>query len=67
MLALEVMRWLFGEKGHPDRWKRALLSITREGRMEEILPGIYIDGAHNISAIEAFVESVPQDVCHNTY
>ena len=61
MLALEVMRWLFGEKGHPDRWKRALLSITREGRMEEILPGVYIDGAHNISAIEAFVESVPQD------
>ena len=29
--------------------------------MEEILPGVYIDGAHNISAIEAFVESVPQD------
>lgn len=26
--------------------------------MEEILPDIYIDGAHNVSAVEAFAESV---------
>lgn len=29
--------------------------------MEEVLPHIYIDGAHNISAIERFVESVPKN------
>ena len=28
------------------------------GRMEEILPEIYIDGAHNIDGIEAFTETV---------
>ncbi len=29
--------------------------------MEEILPDVYVDGAHNISAVEAFAESVPED------
>lgn len=28
------------------------------GRLEEILPGVYIDGAHNISAIEALVQNI---------
>ena len=60
LLAMEVMRYLFGEEGHPDRWREALAELKWEGRMEELLPDIYIDGAHNISAIEAFVESVPQ-------
>lgn len=26
--------------------------------MEEVLPGIYVDGAHNISAVDAFAETV---------
>lgn len=29
-----------------------------EGRMEEIFPGVYLDGAHNIDGIEAFLETV---------
>ena len=29
--------------------------------MEEVLPDVYVDGAHNVSAIEAFVQSVPKD------
>ena len=29
--------------------------------MEEVLPDVYIDGAHNISAVEAFIQSVPKD------
>jgi len=28
------------------------------GRMEEVIPGVYIDGAHNEDGIEAFVQSV---------
>lgn len=28
------------------------------GRMEEIRPGIYLDGAHNIAGIQAFLEAV---------
>ncbi len=58
MLAMEVMRFLFGESGRPQRWREALAGVRREGRMEEILRDIYIDGAHNVSAVEAFAESV---------
>lgn len=58
MLALEVMRCLFGSKGHPVLWREALAKVTWEGRMEEILPDIYIDGAHNINAVHRFTESV---------
>ena len=32
-----------------------------KGRMEEVLPDVYVDGAHNISAVEAFTESLPED------
>lgn len=34
-----------------------------EGRMEEILPGIYLDGAHNEDGIEAFVQTVEAYEC----
>lgn len=58
LLALEVMRSLFGDDGHPTLWRKALAQITWEGRMEEVLPDIYVDGAHNINAVHRFVESV---------
>ncbi|MBO5461625.1 MAG: bifunctional folylpolyglutamate synthase/dihydrofolate synthase, partial [Ruminococcus sp.] len=61
MLALEVMRLLFGGQGHPQIWKGALENVTWPGRMEEILPGVYIDGAHNHSAISRFVQSIPEN------
>ena len=60
MLALEVMRYLFAEKGRPQRWREALADLKWAGRMEEVLPGVYVDGAHNISAIEGFVKSIPE-------
>ncbi len=31
------------------------------GRMEEVLPGVYVDGAHNADGIRAFLESVAMD------
>ena len=34
-----------------------------EGRMEEILPGVFLDGAHNEDGIDAFVTSVKEDGC----
>lgn len=58
LLALEVMRLLFGSEGHISGWQRALEGVEWQGRMEEIYPGIYVDGAHNISAIERFVQTV---------
>ena len=60
LLAMEVMRFLTGEGGHPERWREALSALKWEGRMEEVLPGVYVDGAHNVSAVEAFAASVPQ-------
>ena len=34
-----------------------------EGRMEEVLPEVYVDGAHNEDGVRAFVESVSRDNC----
>ena len=65
MLALEVMRRLFGENGRPGRWREALATLKWEGRMEEVLTDVYVDGAHNISAAEAFVQSLPGDETGN--
>lgn len=61
MLAMEVMRYLFGEEGRPERWRAVLASLKWEGRMEEVMPGVWIDGAHNISAVEAFAQSIPKE------
>ena len=58
MLALEAMRYLVKEEKHLNRWKEALYKTHWEGRMEEILPGVILDGAHNPGAVEVFVESV---------
>lgn len=58
MLALEVMRMLFGKEGRRAKWQKALEQVVWQGRMEEVLPDIYIDGAHNLSAIERFAQSV---------
>lgn len=60
LLAMEAMRFLFGENGHPKLWRRVLAEVKWAGRMEEILPDVYVDGAHNISAVEAFTESIPE-------
>lgn len=60
MLALEIMRYVFQENGHPKLWRQALRDLKWEGRMEEILPDVYVDGAHNVSAVEGFLRSVPQ-------
>ena len=60
MLAVEVMRHLVGEAGRPQKWREALAGLKWAGWMEEILPDVYIDGGHNVSAVEAFADSVPQ-------
>lgn len=33
------------------------------GRMEEVLPSVYVDGAHNIDGIQAFMETVRLQPC----
>lgn len=34
-----------------------------QGRMEEILPDVYVDGAHNADGVRAFLETVAEDGC----
>ena len=58
MLAMEIMRFIFGSDGKTDAWREVLSQVKWAGRMEEILPGVYVDGAHNVSAVENFVRSV---------
>ena len=60
-LALEVMRLLFGEAKQLRAWQEALSQVIWKGRMEEVQPDIFIDGAHNISAVERFAESVKKN------
>lgn len=61
MLALEIMKAVQGKSGHPDLWRDALKELKWEGRMEEILKDVYVDGAHNVSAMEGFVSSVQEE------
>ncbi len=43
--------------------REGLISAKWEARMEEVLPGTYVDGAHNIDGIKAFLESVSEISC----
>lgn len=42
----------------PERMREAVASVQWEGRMEEVLPDVYFDGAHNEDGIRAFLETV---------
>ena len=43
--------------------RRGIRETVWEGRMEEILPSVYLDGAHNVDGIRAFLETVKQHSC----
>lgn len=57
-LAILALHIFLGEEMKIDAVKRALLHTKWPCRMEEIAPGIIIDGAHNRDGISAFLESV---------
>lgn len=46
-----------------EAMKKGMECCKWEGRMEEILPGVFLDGAHNQDGITAFVETVKEDGC----
>jgi dihydrofolate synthase/folylpolyglutamate synthase len=60
--AVEILRDM-GAKVTEQDIRQGLLSAKWEGRMEELRPGIYVDGAHNLDGIEAFLESVAEIGC----
>lgn len=45
------------EQPRYEQWEKALETVCWPGRMERIQDGIYMDGAHNIGAIQRFAES----------
>ena len=46
-----------------EAMKNGMERCKWEGRMEEILPSVFLDGAHNQDGIDAFVETVKKDEC----
>ncbi len=47
----------------PRTIRRGLGAMRWPGRMEEVLPGIYLDGAHNEDGMEAFLQTASHDGC----
>ena len=43
--------------------QKGIGEMVWEGRMEEILPSVYLDGAHNVDGIYAFLETVKRHSC----
>ena len=57
-LALDAAEAVLGKEADEEKWKHAIANVCWPGRMEEVLPGVILDGAHNLPAIERFVESL---------
>ena len=51
--------------GYPteEEIRQGILGCFWQGRMEEVLPEVYVDGAHNDDGIRAFLDTVKQDGC----
>ena len=64
MLAIRALECIFPEETELAIWQQALAKVRWPGRMEEILPGVYVDGAHNVGAVEAFVRSIKREAEH---
>lgn len=47
----------------PEVMERAIFATHWEGRMEEVCPDVYVDGAHNEDGIREFLNSVSNDTC----
>lgn len=46
-----------------DQVQKGISKAFWEGRMEEVLPGIYVDGAHNEDGMRAFLTTVRTEQC----
>lgn len=47
----------------PEQIQEGIRKTYWEGRMEEIMPSVYLDGAHNTDGIQAFLRTVREDGC----
>lgn len=58
-LALEALQSLGLHLTEPDIYD-ALKSVSLPGRMEQVMPGVFIDVAHNIQGMDAFCHTLRQ-------
>lgn len=65
MVAIRAAEELFGDSQsvNAEVLQKGIAAMHWEGRMEEVLPGVFLDGAHNEDGIEAFLGSVRNDGC----
>lgn len=65
-LAVKGIEVLFrGGKVTAEQIQAGLSKAFWPGRMEEILPEVFVDGAHNEDGIRAFLDTVRQDGCES--
>ncbi len=57
-LAVKASKYLLQGQWNLDLVKDVLSKTFWEGRMEEVLPGFYVDGAHNEDGVEAFLDGL---------
>ena len=63
-LALRTLEVLLGrEVMEKEVMRRGIEKAFWAGRMEEVLPEVYVDGAHNEDGMRAFLETVQGDGC----
>lgn len=60
--AAEVLRETDGRISK-ESIRKGLVAASWPGRMEEVFPGIYLDGAHNVDGIEAFLKTAELVPC----
>ena len=64
LLALTTLEQIYTEKEiSVQLLKDGISGMHWEGRMEEILPGVYLDGAHNEDGMNAFLHTVSLTPC----
>ena len=63
-LAIKALERLNDERITVPAIQAGIRKMVWEGRMEEILPSVYLDGAHNIDGIRAFMETVRSQPCN---
>lgn len=65
-LAVRALEVMFGREGLPrETIRKGIEAAFWPGRMEEILPDVYVDGAHNEDGVRAFLETVSGDGCQS--
>ncbi|MDE6603548.1 MAG: bifunctional folylpolyglutamate synthase/dihydrofolate synthase [Lachnospiraceae bacterium] len=62
-LAARAIALLKEERVTNSALRDGIRATVWEGRMEEILPSVYLDGAHNADGILAFLETVKRHTC----